>query len=127
MAAELPELVFDVAVIDRLVELFGDRAPAGQLVEIFLQESPQLVDSVAQGLACNDLEESRRAAHSLKSSAATVGALRLSAASARIEGVLRSGRVDSARAELAQLQAELDQVRDVLAAEVARLRGSIAE
>ncbi len=121
MAAELPEPVFDVAVIDRLVELFGDHAAAGQLLEIFLQESPQLVDSVAQGLARNDLDEALRAAHSLKSSAGSVGAMRLSAASARVEGALRSGQLDAPRVELKQLQAELDQVRQVLAAEVARL------
>ena len=121
------EPVFDVSVIDRLVELFGDRASARQLIEIFLQESPQLADSVAQGLADGDAEASRMAAHSLKSSAASVGALRLSAVSAGIEGALRSGEIGAARGELTQLQAELDQALDALAAEVIRLADAPTE
>ncbi|MGA2924807.1 MAG: Hpt domain-containing protein [Solirubrobacteraceae bacterium] len=124
MTNEQPEPVFDVEVIDRLVELFGDLAPAGQLIEIFVGEAPQLVDTVLRGLAADDLEEARRGAHALKSSAASVGAMRLSGLCARLEARLRAGEVDAARGDVGALRGTLQETLDVLAGELARLRSS---
>jgi HPt (histidine-containing phosphotransfer) domain-containing protein len=56
------------------------------------------------------------AAHTLKSSSAQVGALRLSALSKEIESLGRAGSVDGARELLGELMPELESVHEELAA-----------
>ncbi len=60
---------------------------------MFCEDAPVLVAAIESGIASNDIESTRMAAHSLKSSAAYVGAVFLSEASARVERAAREGNV----------------------------------
>nr|WP_281497267.1 hybrid sensor histidine kinase/response regulator [Ornithinimicrobium sp. F0845] len=102
-----PTTTIDQAAIDQLVALTGDAAFLTTLLSEFLTESRTLVDAVrgATGPPI-DPEPLRRHAHSLKSSAASVGATELSACAARIEAAALAGEY----AELPALVEKLAQV-----------------
>jgi HPt (histidine-containing phosphotransfer) domain-containing protein len=114
--------IFDPGAVASLAEMIGE-ASAGRLIEIFLGEAVELLGTISSGIAESNEDEAVRAAHSLKSSSATVGALRLSGVSARLEALAQSDQLDAAALVLEDLRQEFDDVRDVLTAESARLIG----
>ena len=82
----------DAAVLDRLAEsMGGDDAFVAELVEQFVADSPALVAAARSGLETGDAEEVRRAAHTLKSNAATMGANELADRSRRLELAAKAG------------------------------------
>jgi HPt (histidine-containing phosphotransfer) domain-containing protein len=70
----------DPAVIQGLRELGGDDEPGllAELIEIFLEDAPERMKDITEGLATGDVGRVERGAHTLKSSSANVGALSLS-------------------------------------------------
>ncbi|GAA4494655.1 response regulator [Pseudaeromonas paramecii] len=80
---------------------------AGLLVKVldsWLQESPQLLSQLEQALAEQDLARLHRAAHSLKNSAATLGANQLSAVCLQVEQLARQEQLATIPALLKELQ-----------------------
>ena len=89
-ADELP--VLDASVLDELAAaVSGDRGFVVDLIEAFLADGALQVDAIAVALAGDDAEALVRPAHTLKSSSATLGALRLSASARTLEMAGRSG------------------------------------
>jgi HPt (histidine-containing phosphotransfer) domain-containing protein len=87
---DTPEIV-DQAALDRLVE-WGGHKLLSQMLRLFLENSPVRFTAIREGLAeGGDLDEVHRGAHSLKSSAANLGAMRVSAIAARLETVADGG------------------------------------
>jgi histidine phosphotransfer protein HptB len=56
-----------------------------ELIDAFLEEAPTLIAQMSIGLASGDADTFRRAAHSMKSNAATFGAMELSAIAKELE------------------------------------------
>jgi len=56
-----------------------------EIVKIFLEDAPQRLRDGRAGAKAGDMDATRRAAHSLKSTAAALGAVELKALSERIE------------------------------------------
>jgi HPt (histidine-containing phosphotransfer) domain-containing protein len=121
MSAEPHDPVFDPQVIRGMLEIFGDPAPVVKVIHLFLQEAPRQVDTMTEGLSRGEPEEIRRAAHSLKSSAASLGAKDLSELSAKVEELTRAQRMDDVRPLIERLRRSLDQVTAVLTSEAERL------
>ena len=71
-------------------------------------------DLQAQAPADADAQGLRHVAHTLKSSSASVGALKLSALCADIEGKLRDGATEGLEAQLDALSVEAGRVLDAL-------------
>ena len=89
--------VLDEAVLAELsASVEGDRAFVVELVNAYLADGPEMVDEIDGAVAAGDPAALVRPAHTLKSSSATVGALRLAAASRELEMAGRSGSVASA-------------------------------
>ena len=61
-----------------------------------------------------DLEALRRAAHSLKNSGSTLGALRLCGTARELEALARSGTADGAAPLLDRAEAQLEEARTAL-------------
>ena len=59
------------------------------LLDTYLEESTGLVRDVSESVGSGDLERALRPAHSLKSSSASIGAIRLSKLCADLESFLR--------------------------------------
>src|SRR3990172_6972627 len=72
----MSESVIDRATLDGLQQAVGaDYVP--ELVNAFLDEAPTLIAQLRPALLAGDTETFRRAAHSIKSNAATFGATSL--------------------------------------------------
>lgn len=86
----------------------GDREFVAELFATFAEEAPQLMETIAAGMVSADFGELRRAAHTLKSTSASLGALRLSEVSRELEEAGRTeSRPDASRvAEARELLSE---------------------
>ena len=69
----------------RALESPGSEGFVASLLEIFRRDTPQRLDEMEGAASAPDAETFRRAAHSLKSSAAALGGARVEALAARIE------------------------------------------
>lgn len=84
--------VLDGKTIDALLDsLGGDKEFFAELVEIFLTDAPDLFAAMHQGIQAADSEAVHRAAHTLKSTAASLGALNLSETARTMELLSRDG------------------------------------
>src|SRR4051812_4848872 len=91
MTDELPLL--DNSVLDELrASIGGDEEFVRDLVRTFLAEEPSNMEQIAAAAQSGDAEAIVRPAHTLKSSAAAIGAARLSAICRQIEFAGREGR-----------------------------------
>jgi len=83
----------DRSVLDSLKELQEDGDP--DIIEevggLFLKHSPDKITAIKKATASGDAKGPQTASHSLKSSSAYVGAMRLSAMSKSLEDMARSG------------------------------------
>ncbi|MCX6673693.1 MAG: Hpt domain-containing protein [Methanothrix sp.] len=112
--------VIDRSVLARLREL-QDEGDPDIIVEVgglFIKHSPEKVNAIMQSVEDGDARGLHMAAHSLKSSSAYVGAMRLSALARELELMGRSNSLQGAR-ELAQrLKTEFAEVMTALEAEI---------
>jgi two-component system sensor histidine kinase/response regulator len=94
-----------------------DRSFVVELIEAFLADGEQHLAAIETGQANGDVEALVRPAHTLKSSSATVGAMRLSATARELEMAGRSGALDAATSErVARLHADWEASADALRA-----------
>ena len=96
--------IIDPQALDRLREWGGDKL-AGQMVRLFLKNSGTRMDQIRTGVTNADLQETERGAHSLKSSAANIGAELLRTLATRMESAALDESVEDARALLPELEA----------------------
>jgi PAS domain S-box-containing protein len=114
--------VVDSAALERLVKIIGDEpGPLAALIDAFHDDVQRLVDSARRGLQQGQADEVRRAAHTLKSTAATFGATRLSELSRSLESPASSGMLEGAADLIPRIEAEYQAVR--IALETVRERG----
>lgn len=100
--------ILDEGVLTELTESTGgDIVFVRELIETYLADTPVQLDAMTAAVEADDAEALVRPAHTLKSSSATVGAMRLSSVARELEMAGRTGsleasareRLDSARAE----------------------------
>ncbi len=70
---------------DLLARAGGDAALAREVLTLFAEDAPARLAALEQAFAANDVARLRRAAHAIKGSAATIGAVILSAAALDLE------------------------------------------
>jgi HPt (histidine-containing phosphotransfer) domain-containing protein len=89
-SAQVPEIL-DMRVIESLKELGGEEDPGLvlELVGMFLQDAPLRMREIETSLASGDIGTLERAAHTLKSSSANIGAARFSASCKAMEELAR--------------------------------------
>jgi len=76
----------------------------GELIQTFLDDAPQLITQLHSALAANDAESFRRAAHSLKSNAASFGANHLSSLAKELEMLGRENKLNEVGDNLKALE-----------------------
>ena len=88
-----------------------------ELVDIFLADTPQQIADVEKALTTGNAPDLTRAAHSIKGSAANIGATQLGAAAARLETESKATPlpgltplIDAVKAEYARVAAELQKL-----------------
>ena len=105
--------VLDTATLDQLIAN-TDRDFAAELVTTFLDDSPRLLADMRQALAEASAPNFQRAAHSLKSNSASLGALGLSAQAKELEMIGRAGKLDGVGDRLDKLAATYAEVEAAL-------------
>jgi CheY-like chemotaxis protein/HPt (histidine-containing phosphotransfer) domain-containing protein len=99
----------DPAALERLRETMG----AGFLEELlptFVEDTQELVSTMRRALGTRDTDAFRRAAHSLKSNAASFGATTLSSLARDLENLAKSGSLDGAAGRVERLGIECERV-----------------
>ena len=85
--------VIDMTAFEDLKQMAGADF-IGELIDTFLDDAPQLIQQLQSALAANDAESFRRAAHSLKSNAASFGASHVSGLAKELEMLGRENKLD---------------------------------
>ena len=112
-----PDGLIDEAVLARLADgTGGDEGFVSELIEQFVADAPRLVAAARAGLDAGDAGEVRRAAHTLKSNAATFGAHALAWRSRELEDAAKRGALEGASEQVDAMGSELDLVLEALPA-----------
>jgi HPt (histidine-containing phosphotransfer) domain-containing protein len=96
------------------IKSIGDPAFLAELIDTYLNDSPELIRQMHAGITAGDIEVVRRAAHSLKSNSASLGATQLATASRELEMLAKGGTLAGAQPKLAAVEAEYTRVAPVL-------------
>jgi HPt (histidine-containing phosphotransfer) domain-containing protein len=96
----------------------GDAEFLRELVETFFQDAPAQFAVLQESLAGGSAESFRRAAHSLKSNAASFGATALAAQSKQLEDLGKTGDLTGAAGLLAEAETEYARVKAALEGEI---------
>jgi HPt (histidine-containing phosphotransfer) domain-containing protein len=108
--------VLDDDALDRLLRIGGQDFVI-EMIELFLDNAPQRVASARAALEAGDFKTLYRASHSLKSTAANLGAQRLRLAAERVEAMAAAGEGQDVDTLVEEMAACYDQVRERLDAE----------
>lgn len=97
---------FDLA--PTLERFIGDMELLAMTLTVSLRQMPEQLDGLRDAVAAGDASGAGGAAHKLKGSALTVGALRLAACCREVEVLAQASRVDGVRALMPSLEGALD-------------------
>ncbi|MBN2003324.1 MAG: GAF domain-containing protein [Anaerolineae bacterium] len=108
--------VLNVEVLRKLKAALGRRADAKlrTLLDSFYESAPRLISDAAQAWADGQMPELERAAHTLKSTSATMGAMALSGLARTLETQAREGIMEDIEASVSQLEEAYRLVREAL-------------
>ena len=108
--------VLDAQALERLRELdpTGENRLMERVVSAFETSVARLMPQLQEALQSNELAGIRHVSHTLKSSSASMGAVKLSKMCAEIETMARQGLSDGMDERVAQLTAEVEVVRAAL-------------
>ena len=102
-----PEPVLQPNALEAIVEMIGIDDPdvVVDLIDTFLTDSQRQIDEMHRSMATGDFKTLHRAAHSMKSSSATFGAMPLSKLCQRLEQSAKEQCVDGTCAEQIEIVA----------------------
>ena len=99
----------DSTILADLKEIMEDEF--NSLVRVFLKDAPTRIYAIRDGIQARDTDAVRVASHTLKSSAANLGALSLSAQAKKLEMLAREGRLAGSVELLKQMADEYKRAR----------------
>lgn len=94
--------IIDQGTFDELKQMSGAEF-INELIDTFLDDAPKLVSQIRAALEAQDADSFRRAAHSLKSNAATFGAARLAELAKELEMLGKENRLGETGTKLTLL------------------------
>ena len=118
--ADLP--VVDRSFVERLHRL-GGSALVSQMLTLFREHAPQRVEAISEAVAAADWAAAGRAAHTLVSTAGSVGAMELMQRARDLEEAVATGRTAEVPGLATRVAAAFALVDDPLAAAERELAG----
>jgi HPt (histidine-containing phosphotransfer) domain-containing protein len=100
----------DAEALGRLKRFGGDKL-LGEMIRLFLEGAPERIEAARAASEAGDAPAAELALHSLKSSSAQLGALRMQRLSEQGEQLARAGNVDIVGFLVGDLEGEMDSVR----------------
>lgn len=106
--------------MDLLKETIGPDAGEmlAQMLPLFFEEAQPLIAALKEAIKAGDLQELKKAAHTLKGSSASLGLISLATISRTLEEMVRQKRMDEAAQKIKQLDIEYGLVEKVLTEKV---------
>ena len=100
----------DQTALDNIRALSDDGNPdlLGRIIGLFLKEAPALVERMRGAVQSGDAKDLRMAAHTLKSSSANLGAMKLAALCKDLERIAAENRMQDSAATFNVLEFEFD-------------------
>ena len=108
-----PQSVIDLPTFEALKEAMGADY-INELVQAYFEETPQLLSKLQQALSKQDCDAFRQAAHSIKSTSNSFGALQFGTLAKELEMMGREARLDGASGKVKSLVAGYETVQQVL-------------
>ena len=110
--------ILDMHVVQALRELGGDDEPGlfDEVVELFLTDTKNSVAKLVAAFEAGDAQAMQRVAHTMKSSSANVGAMRMSKLCFELEKLGRAGSCEGAQALVEETCKHFEEVSAALAA-----------
>jgi len=105
--------IIDEKTFDELKQMSGAEF-INELIDTFLEDSPKLIEEMESALKVNNVDSFRRAAHSLKSNAATFGASELFALAKELEMLGKENKLNETGDRLRALEEAYESVRKEL-------------
>lgn len=97
-----PQTIIDLPTFNSLLESMGaDFLP--ELAQVYFEETPQLIGKLQQALDKQDQDAFRQAAHSIKSTSNSFGALAFGLLAKELEMMGREGRLQDAPGKVQEL------------------------
>ena len=109
---ELSEQVDQTALLERVE---GDHELLFEMIHLFLEDVPQLLEGMREALKRKDMAVLERSAHSMKGAVGNFSADTTMAAAAQLEKDAKRGDVESSKASLAVLEGALNRLLPALA------------
>lgn len=98
-------------VRDALSRLGDDRELLAAIIEIYLEDSPPLLEKIRRAVMGNDPQSLQRAAHNLKGLAVTLSAGDVAVAASRLEHMGSSACLGDAAAAVTELESHLNDLK----------------
>jgi HPt (histidine-containing phosphotransfer) domain-containing protein len=105
--------IIDLPTFEALKDAMGADF-IGELVGTYFEETPQLLSRLQQALAKQDSEAFRQAAHSIKSTSNSFGALQFGEQAKELEMMGRESKLEGAAAKVDALVADYALVQEAL-------------
>jgi CheY-like chemotaxis protein len=104
--AALTTRAVDVTVLEEIQASLGDGSPeiVVEIIDLFLDDLPIQIETLRQSIAQGDAPVIQRVAHTIKASAATIGALALATQCAEIESLTHMGDLHEASTRIQQVE-----------------------
>lgn len=115
--------VIDDDALDRLEE-WGGPELVEKMIRIFLDHAPTRVEEIRSGVATGHLRETEKGAHSLKSSAGNLGAVRLRELCARLEDLAEEEDTEASSALVPKVEAAHREAVEALTGLLERLESA---
>lgn len=106
----------DTKVLQSFRKMVGKDATAivREMIDCYLEETPKLLEEIATAIAGGNVVQANRAAHTLKGSSLTLGALNLSNFCKELEILSREGNTEESIEKLPLIKAEYERVKAAL-------------
>jgi len=105
--------VIDRTTFDELKQISGDEF-INELIDTFLEDAPKMIAEINSALSANNADTFRRAAHSMKSNAATFGASQLAALAKELETLGKENKLHETGDKLRALEEAYESVGNEL-------------
>ncbi|MBI5840374.1 MAG: Hpt domain-containing protein [Chloroflexi bacterium] len=111
-------MTIDISALEAYREIMGEEADAfiADIIKTYIQNGANLVQIITDSLASGDKTSFERAAHTLKSTSATVGAKELSAVAAELESLCKTEALSTLAPKVGQLAQEFSKAEAELQA-----------
>ena len=108
--------VINMEVVEELLSLSdeGDPELLIDLIQMYLQDGPQKLEEIRDGLAQKDYDRVERAAHSLKGSAGNLGAVLVQRDCEELQLASRQHSLDGVRTGVSKLRSHYEEAQAAL-------------